>query len=125
MRYLFVDSSFLISSMKMGKDLLSLASDHVQEALIFATSKPVLEELENLSKRNDKLGRLAKLALKLASKFEVFDFKGKADDSLLFLCESKKAILATADRGLLRKALEKGIPTIYLKREREIAYFER
>ncbi|HLI46596.1 MAG TPA: hypothetical protein VKU94_05325 [Geobacterales bacterium] len=123
MRYMFIDTSFLISAIDLGKDLISIGENYIDEAIIPATSKQVLDELGLLARENDKKIELAK---KIASRFKVFEASSSnADDSLIELCIEKKGILATADLELMNKARDRGIPVLFLKANKKLVYFER
>jgi len=124
MRYLFVDTSFLLSSLELGKDLISLGENIVEEVLIPATSKQVIQELEMLSSKHGM--KKIELAKKIASRFKFFETNSKnADESLIELCIKNNGILATADLELLNKALNKGISVLFLKSNKKLVFFER
>jgi len=124
MRYLFVDTSFLLSSLELGKDLISLGENIVEEVLIPATSKQVIQELEMLSSKHGM--KKIELAKKIASKFKFFETNSKnADESLIELCIKNNGILATADLELMNKALNKGISVLFLKSNKKLVFFER
>ncbi|MDT7891211.1 MAG: PIN domain-containing protein [Thermoproteota archaeon] len=124
MRYFFLDTSFILSLIEKGKDLVNLSQDYLNELLIPATSLSVIKELENLSK-NKSYERKVNLAKQIISKYKIFeDDSQNADESLLELCKKYNGILATADIELLNRALEKGIAVMFLKHGRKLVYFE-
>jgi rRNA-processing protein FCF1 len=124
MRYFFLDTSFILSLIEKGKDLVNLSQDYLNELLIPATSLSVIKELENLSK-NKSYERKVNLAKQIISKYKIFeDDSQNADESLLELCKKYNGILATADIELLNRALEKGIAVMFLKQGRKLVYFE-
>ncbi len=124
MRYLFLDTSFLISMVEIGRDLIEVGKDYAKEELIPATSSFVVKELGFLSKKKDKIGKIAKLALEITSKFKIFEEYSNVstDDSLIELCLNNNGILATSDLEMLKKALKKGLSVLYLRNERELVY---
>ncbi len=125
MRYLFLDTSFLISMAELGKDLIEMGKDYAEEELIPATSSLVIKELESLKNKKDKTGKIANLALKMASRFKLFEQSSNlsTDDSLIELCLNNNGLLATSDLAMLEKALKKGLPVLFLKNQRELVYF--
>jgi rRNA-processing protein FCF1 len=76
-----------------------------------AVPKPVMIELELLSERD----RDAQAALRLASRYRVIDASGSADDALLDLAGSHRAIVLTNDQPLLDRLRAAGIPRIFLR----------
>ncbi len=79
----------------------------------------VKSELECLSKgRGAKEGKFAKLALQIASAFNLFetDTRGRTvDDKLVNLAQDGSYIVATADAPLRRRLTNLDIEVIYLK----------
>ena len=78
----------------------------------------ILDELEGLAKEKGSIGRSAKLGLQLAQKWTnmVSAAKGPTvDDRLVAAAQTLKAIIATNDKGLRKKAKQKGIPVIFVK----------
>ncbi len=78
----------------------------------------VLIELECLAREPTKQGKIAALALRIASQFKTIrtGIDGKTvDDKLVNLAKDGGYIVATADSPLRRKLLAMDIPVIYLK----------
>lgn len=127
MRYLILDTSFIIQMIELGKDLVKLGEDYADEILIPVTSDKVIKELETISKGSNKKARLAKAALSLASKFEVLksDPDKSTDEDLIEICTSRNGVLATADLEILNKALKKGIEVLFLKEGKKLAFYRR
>lgn len=79
----------------------------------------VLWELEGISRgRSRKLGRFAKLALKIASSFERVDLrpvKPSVDEEILAAAKSDGHVVATSDVAVRRRLRATGITVLYLK----------
>ena len=81
----------------------------------------VIEELLRFRESNKKIGKSARVALEIISKKNVkkVEVKGKnADDALVAL--SGKAIIASLDKGLLKKLKEKNVMTLSLRQKKFI-----
>jgi len=89
MKVLF-DTSFLMLSAELGKDLISLAEDAVGEKIEPYILSDSLEELKAISRHRGKRASLAKVALKL--------------------------VLATIDSKLMKRAREIGVPVLSVGR---------
>ncbi|TMA05106.1 MAG: twitching motility protein PilT [Methanobacteriota archaeon] len=76
-----------------------------------AVPKPVLAELEFLAERD----REARAGLRLARRYRVIDATGSADDALLDLAGTNRAVVVTNDQPLLNRLREKGIPRLRLR----------
>lgn len=123
MRYVLLDTSFLIEMFKLGKDLISKSEDFLQEKLIPSTTEKVLQELKEISNKSGKSAKLAFLSLKLASSFKkIFESEEKnTDEDLIKIGLKYKCILATADIELANKAFKKGLDVILIKEKGRIA----
>ena len=76
-----------------------------------AVPKPVLTELEFLAERD----REARAGLRLARRYRMIDATGSADDALLDLAATLRAVVVTNDQPLLNRLREKGIPRLRLR----------
>jgi len=76
-----------------------------------ALPKPVLAELEFLAERD----REARAGLRLARRYRMIDATGSADDALLDLAATLRAVVVTNDQPLLERLREKGIPRLFLR----------
>ena len=76
-----------------------------------AVPKPVLTELEFLAERD----REARAGLRLARRYRVIDATGSADDALLDLAGTNRAVVVTNDQPLLERLREKGVPRLFLR----------
>ena len=76
-----------------------------------AIPSPVQTELELLAVRD----RNAKAALRLARRYRVIEASGSADDALLDLGASHRAVVVTNDQPLLDRLRAASIPRIFLR----------
>ena len=90
----------------------------------FVVPSFVIDELENIKKRSKGKARIAaSVALKLVESSDVkiveFDLKDKerVDDALLRISK----VLCTNDRGLQKRARNKGITVVYLRQKKYLA----
>ncbi|TLZ66496.1 MAG: twitching motility protein PilT [Methanobacteriota archaeon] len=76
-----------------------------------AIPSPVWTELEFLAERD----RDARAALQLAARYRVIEAPGSADDALLALASSLRAVVVTNDQPLLDRLRAASIPRIFLR----------
>ena len=76
-----------------------------------AIPSPVWTELEFLAERD----RDARAALQLAARYRVIEAPGSADDALLDLGISLRAVVVTNDQPLLDRLRAASIPRIFLR----------
>jgi len=76
-----------------------------------AIPRPVRIELELLAERD----RNAQAALRLAARYRVIEASGSADDALLDLGTSHRAVVVTNDQPLLDRLRAASIPRIFLR----------
>ena len=76
-----------------------------------AIPRPVWTELEFLAERD----RDARAALQLAARYRVIEAPGSADDALLALGSSLRAVVVTNDQPLLDRLRAASIPRIFLR----------
>ncbi|MEM0075134.1 MAG: PIN domain-containing protein [Nitrososphaerota archaeon] len=86
----------------------------------FAVPTSVLEELEVISSRNGKKGKLAKAALSFASTLQKVNTSEDADTSLITLAKEYNAAVATMDDELIRRLKRAGITVLTLSKDRFI-----
>lgn len=119
MKVLF-DTSFLMLSAELGKDLISLAEDSIGEKIEPYILSESLEELKAISRHRGKRASLAKVALKLAKKMNVIELDLEkdleVDEKLLRASRIHGLILATIDSKLIRRARKIGIPILSVGR---------
>jgi len=115
MKVLF-DTSFLMLSAELGKDLISLAEDALGEKIEPYILSDSLEELKAISRHKGKRASFAKVALKLAEKMNVLKLDLQrdleVDEKLLETSRICGLVLATIDSKLMKRAREIGIPTL-------------
>ncbi|HEX3013016.1 MAG TPA: twitching motility protein PilT [Methanobacterium sp.] len=90
----------------------------------FVVPSFVIQELENIKKRSRGKDRIAaSVALKLieSSNIDVIDadlkYKERVDDALLRISK----VLCTNDRGLQKRARNKGLTVVYLRQKKYLA----
>jgi rRNA-processing protein FCF1 len=86
----------------------------------------VLIELEDIKEKGEMATkRKAQLALNLARSFRIIESKteGHADYELIHLAEIHKAVIATNDRKLRSRLMDKGIAVISLHGKNKLALF--
>ena len=114
-----VDTSMLLSVQENKVDFFEQAR-HLLGKPEFYVTEQVLEELDRLGKKNSKRASVA-VARKLLenNKVKVWKVKAKnADDALEIL--SKRAIIATNDALLRKKALKNGARVMFLRKRQFI-----
>ena len=114
-----VDTSMLLSVQENNVDFFEQAKQLLGKPEFYVTEQ-VLQELESLGKKNSKRASVA-VAKKLLQNNNVKVWKVKAnnaDDALEIL--SKKAIIATNDAELRKKALQNGARVMFLRKRQFI-----
>ena len=114
-----VDTSMLMSIEENRVDFFEQAR-HMLGKPEFYVTEQVLEELERLGKKNSKKASVA-VAKKLLQNNNVKVWKVKAmnaDDALEIL--SKKAIIATNDAKLRKRAIQNGARVMFLRKRQFI-----
>ncbi len=76
-----------------------------------AVPTPVLAELRILGERD----RVAHAAAALAAKYRTIEGHGSADDALLELGSSGRAVVVTNDQPLLERLRAAGVPRVFLR----------
>jgi len=119
MKVLF-DTSFLMLSAELGRDLISLAEDAVGEKIEPYILSDSLEELKAISRHMGKRASLAKVALKLAEKMTLIKLDLEealeVDEKLLRASRMHGLVLATIDSKLMKRAREIGVPVLSVGR---------
>jgi len=123
MRYIILDTSFLIKMVEKGKDYIYFSEEKFNEKFIPSTSELVVKELKLLTGRKGLISKKASLALKMVSNYKIFPASfNKTDEELIFLCNKLKACLATADIELFNIAKNKGISSVFLNKKGELIF---
>jgi len=86
------------------------------------TIRPVVREIEKISRSRSKESVYARLALKFLEKINVIECEGDADAIIEKI--SKGFVVATNDRELRNKLKHKNVKTIYIKAKKEIEMVE-
>ncbi len=96
-----------------GIDIFSLINDALNEPYTLCTTQGVLDELERMMVKKSKQGFAAKLGYILAKQKDLkilqSSLKTHVDDAIVDLATPKRHIVATQDRELIQKLLEKGV----------------
>jgi len=121
MTTVILDTNILIYSAKEPFDIenqLMLAG-----FLDIRVPSVVLEELRKLSKKGDKTGRFAALALEIAKRFAVLKSasSGLADDQLVNAAREGNLTVVTTDAAMKRRLRSEGLSVIFLKNGRLLA----
>jgi len=115
---ILVDTSFLLLCSERGEDLLSILEDHLGERLEPVLASEVLDELQRLSGRPGRRGRLAVVALEMARRMsrvaETRRAGGGADSALQVLAQQTGFPVLTVDRKLRLTLRAKNLPVITL-----------
>lgn len=120
MRYLVLDTSFLMAL----SELRSLSLKDVERLYpdaILVTTGSVISELRELLRRKRKVS--ASVAIQVVEKhnIKVFEeYRGNADDDIVKLARKVGATVVTFDLELRRRLLREGIPVIYLRAGRKL-----
>ncbi len=106
-----LDTNFITLTTQFKIDIFGEVRNRIPDAEFVTTSQVVKE-----------LGRLkeGKVGLEMIKKFKVSveKAKGDADDSLLDLAIRGQGLLCTNDRELKRRALEKRVPVMFMRKKR-------
>lgn len=97
-------------------DLLNEIKKEIPNAEII-TIKQVINELKNIKDK-----KAAKYALSLIEKEKIktYEEQGKTDDAILNFALKQKACVATNDKELKKRCIEKKIPIIYMRKKQKI-----
>ncbi|MCS7097104.1 MAG: hypothetical protein NZ926_01275 [Candidatus Methanomethylicia archaeon] len=118
--YIVFDTSILILAAERPINLFEEVNRLIPGNNKFIVLSSVLDELNRISLSSSiRESKLAKVALKIASKCEVINvnYSKTADESLLNFAKNNKGCvaIATNDSTLKRKLRSIGIPTIYVR----------
>ncbi|MHA3964089.1 MAG: type II toxin-antitoxin system VapC family toxin [Candidatus Thorarchaeota archaeon SMTZ1-45] len=116
-----LDTNFLTVPAQFGVDVFSEAERVLERSIEFILLKSVLDEIKTKFERAGKTeSRLFKVALDLTERCKIVavdqSMEGSmVDDQLLEYAAAVKGVLATNDRELQRRAIERGIPILILR----------
>ncbi len=112
-----LDTNILISSASKPFDIAHQLKTMGFTKVLVPSS--VIWELEAISNgKSNKLGRFARLALKIAASFKQVDLtpvKPSVDDEIIAAAQAGGHTVATSDSAMRRKLQAAGITVIYLK----------
>ena len=97
-------------------DLINEIKKEIPNAEII-TIKSVINELKNI--KDKKAARYA-LSLIEKEKIKSYEEPGKTDDAILNFAIKQKAVVATNDKELKKRCIEKKIPIIYMRKKQKI-----
>ncbi|MEM5785570.1 MAG: hypothetical protein QW469_03505 [Candidatus Aenigmatarchaeota archaeon] len=117
MKKIILDTNFLIDSIKFKIDLYEQL-----KGFDIYTIKPVIEEINSISKSCKKDSKYAKLVLKIYNKIKIIEITGNSDDILLNL--SNEYIIATQDSVLRKKIKNKKGKLAYIRQKKYIVLEE-
>jgi len=113
-----LDSNILMLAGKLRLDPFAGVEELLQRHVEFGMIPQVIEELERISRKPTKEGKLAALALELAKRCVVWDqsdSEGPADDAIVRAAIELGAAVCTADSELRRRLRGRGLPVIYIR----------
>ena len=119
MKYIVLDTNFMISSLGFKIDIMGELSRICDFSFKPAVLQATLSELEKLIKEGEYFERKqAMLAMQVIkkSRMDILPMDGYADDILAAL-DPKTHVIATQDAGLLRRLKQKGFKTIIIRQK--------
>lgn len=120
-----LDSNMLMNISQKRMDIFEDIEDLLLGKTEFIILRPILQELERLASHQSKTGREASLAVNRIREMQVVQVNPQegesTDDFILRYANENKAIVATGDVELIRKARNANIPLIYLKGKSRLA----
>jgi hypothetical protein len=119
------DSNFFFIPLQVKVDIFSEMMNILNEKYEPIVLSTTLQELRKIAEKGTpKLRKQAAMALKLAEKCRVFDFKKSKDetndDVVMRIAMQWRSPVATNDRELRRKLREQNIPVIFLRGENRL-----
>lgn len=117
-----LDTSFLMLIAELGRDIISVIEDRLDDRLEPIVIKSVIDELVEISKRSGKRALLAKTALEVASSMKRIDggIDASTDEQLVRLSRDMGLIVITSDFGMSRRLRESGCRYIYVNKKGEV-----
>lgn len=119
-----VDASFLMLCAEAGRDYMRMAEEAVGEPIEPYVMEEVLNELKSIAGRGGRRGRLAALALRIASGMSIIRGEGGVPTDMRLLQEAArlKAAIATVDLNLIRRARSLGMPVIRIGSDKRVVF---
>lgn len=116
---MILDTNFLLIPGQFQVDIFEEIDRILDRDYRLCTVKPVISELQKLSKSRGEEGKAAKIALTLMDRhtIETLETQNKiADASIVEAArETENPVIATNDKGLKKQFEERSIPLIYLR----------
>lgn len=122
---MLVDTSVLMMSAEVGRDIISLVEDKVGERVEPLVVGGVLRELGLRGSRGGRAGAAARVARKIAEGMGVVGgvAEGGVDEELLEKSRETGLPVLTADKELLSRLRRNGCKAIYVTRSLEVKLF--
>jgi rRNA-processing protein FCF1 len=120
---ILIDTSFLLACIQKGEDLFYKVEETLKNHMEPLILKNVLKELERISIIKGKKSKEAKLALKIANKYNKINTCNEnipVDEALLEIASKNKYPILTCDIKLKKKLRARKIPVIFLKKDGKI-----
>ncbi|MFQ5909618.1 MAG: PIN domain-containing protein [Thermoplasmata archaeon] len=110
MRRVILDTNALLMPFQFGLNL-DLELERLLGSHEVLVPRPVLEELSALASKSG----IARKALRLAKKYTMIESQGKADEVLIELARSRKAIVVSNDRSVISSLRKESLAYIRLR----------
>ncbi len=119
---IILDANILIEAARVGPDIFG----HLKEIFPgcgLVTSKPVVLEVDKISRGRSEISKTAKLALEFVKKnsVKIKPTKNRGDDSLIELC-GVGSVLISQDKELRERCAKKGFLAGYLRDRRYLMF---
>ncbi|MFA6951642.1 MAG: PIN domain-containing protein [Candidatus Methanomethylophilaceae archaeon] len=108
MQTVVLDTNSLLMPFELGLNLDLMVSDVLGQAHM-VVPEPLLGELARSK------NKYAKVALKLANKYEIVPAEKRGDDSVIEVALRLNAIVLTNDRELRSRLRKVGVPLLFLR----------
>lgn len=116
-----MDSNILMLSSELRLDPFSSVEELLARGVEFGIIPQVVKELERISQKPTKEGKMARFALEMASRCHVWDqadTSGAVDDAIVRAANELRTAVCTADAKLRKRLRKDGIPVIVLRGRR-------
>jgi len=117
-----LDTSFLMLLAEIGRDIVSIIEDKIDDRVEPIIIRSVIDELVELSKKGGKRALVAKTALEVALRMRSIDpgINATTDEQLIRLSRELRKIVITSDYELSRKLRKTGCKYIYVNKKGKI-----
>lgn len=119
-----MDSSILMLSAELGKNLLEMAEKELDEKLELYTLEDVVRELKAIARGKGKRSKLARVALEIAIKFNIIECleESSVDEKIIKVARELNMPIVTADSEMVREAKKKNVPILIFHRDMRITF---